>query len=425
MNNDRNDILSNLLIYILVLFASCDIFRFYFTKYMKGISFYLLLFVIFIMSILRSKNLKTDFLHKKYLIFSIMWVIIFIINNQFLANYIYSIVIFGINFNIFTLQALQVLCIFVVFYYLDSSNENKVKVNIIKIMLFSIIINMFVTLRALDINPNITKIMATQNVEGYIDNFKGASGYSLIYSIVIIMPLFYYGVKEYKNVLKLLQILFIGLLIYFVYKAAYTIAFISLICGTFIYLYLNLSNKLKVMLTPMLLMLVYSVINQNSISYLLIDLSEKIKITQISTRFYQIAIKLLYGDDSGDTLYRLVLYKNSISAFIKYPFTGITILEPDYKLSGHSTFLDILGGMGLIGFIPYIMFLLYSYKISINKAGNKSLRNAIRISYIIFLLVASINTLTTSLTINMFLLFFINWYPIMIKTTQKRFKKEN
>lgn len=80
--------------------------------------------------------------------------------------------------------------------------------------------------------------------------------------------------------------------------------------------------------------------------------------------------------------------------------------------------------MGLIGFIPYIMFLLYSYKISINKAGNKSLRNAIRISYIIFLLVASINTLTTSLTINMFLLFFINWYPIMIKTTQKRFKKK-
>lgn len=412
--NKKNSLILNFFVYIMVLLASCDIFTYYFSTYLKGISFYgVLLIIVFIITV-NCKDLKVNILHTKQIIFFLAWITYYIIINQFIINYQYPHIIMGINFNEVTVQAIQVICVFITYFYLDSEEYDKVKVNIIKIIFFSIIIDAIITLRAVQIDPNIAKIMATGKPELNIYELKGVSGYSIVYSVIIILPLLYYSLKKLNKKYKIITILLIALIIYFVYKAAYTIAFIALILGILIYLFLNTSNKMKIFLIPTIILFAIFLINITLIFNILIYLSNKIEITQISTRFQQLANFILNGDNSGDTLYRFTLYRQSIDAFLKYPFTGISIFEPNYSLSGHSAFLDILGSMGLIGFIPYFLFILYSYKISIKKTKDKRFKNAVRTSYLIFCFIGCINTLITSFTINLFLLFFINWYPIFI-----------
>lgn len=405
----------NFFIYIMVLLASLDIFIYYFSKYLKGISFYGVLSIILILILSKFRYLKVSIFHGKQIIFFIIWVIFFIIVNQFIINYTYSNVIMGINFNDFTLQVIQVFCTFITYFYLDSVKAEKVKVNIIKIILFSIFIDAVITLRALQIDFNISKVMATGSAALNVKGLKGVSGYSIIYGLVIIMPMLYCCFKEYGRRYQVIKTLLIMLIIYFVYKAAYTTALIALVLGILIYLFLNMSKKLKILLLPLIILMIILLINPKLIYNILTFLSDKIEISQISERFQELANLILHGDKSGDTLYRFVLYKRSINAFFSHPLFGISIFKPNYLLSGHSAFLDILGSMGLFGFIPYFLFILYSYKISMNKTKEKKLKNSIRTSYIIFCFIGSINTLATSFTINLFLLFFINWYPIFIE----------
>ena len=409
--------------YIMVLLASMDIFRYYFTLYLRGISFYAVLAIIVFIVFSNYKNIKLTRLHHKQKMFFTIWAFIYIIVNQIFANYKYSNIVMGIDFNIFTIQTIQVICVVIAYSFIDTLKDINLKVNIIKIILFSLVIDAITTLLALTIDPNISKIMATASANSNLEGLKGVSGYSIIYSLVIIVPMLLYSIKELKTKSRLFLQLFTLLMMYFIFKSAYATALIALVLGIVVYLFLNTSKIFKVLLLPFILYLAVILINPNSIYDILIYLSDKIEIHQISIRFNQLADLILYGDNSGDALYRLVLYRQSIDAFMQYPLTGIIIYNPNYALSGHSAFLDILGGIGLLGFIPYVLFLWYSYKISINKTEHRKLKNAIRTSYIVFCFIGSINTLATSLTIMLFLLFFVSWYPVFVEDI--KFKQNN
>jgi hypothetical protein len=405
----------SIFVYIMVLLASLDIFTYYFTRYLGGVSFYTVLSICILMVFWNLINLKISKLRCKQIFFFSIWAIIYAVENQVFVSYKYSNIM-GINFNLVTLQTMQVICVFIMYTFFDSVKVKYeiIKVNIIKIILLSIVINAIVTLRALEIDPNIARIMATGIAELNTYDLKGISGYSLIYSLVIIIPLLYSSLRYYNKKNKLRVMLLFSLIVFLVYKAAYTTALIALMLGFFIYLFLNTSNMVRVFLLPLILLMCIFLMNPNLIYDSLMYLSYKIEIQQTSIRLQQLADLILYGDSSGDTLNRLGLYRLSIDAFLKYPLTGIIIFDPNYNLSGHSAFLDILGATGLVGFIPYLLFIWYSYRISLQKTKDKKLRNGIRTSYFMFCFIGSINTLATSFTIMLFLLFFVNWYPAFV-----------
>lgn len=405
----------SIFIYIVVLLASLDIFLYYFSKYLRGISYYAVLGIAVVLVLLNFKNIKLTRLHFTQSLFYIIWVTIYIVVNQFFTNYKYSNIIMGINFNIVTIQIIEVFCVFIFYFYLDSCGYKNIKVNIIKIILFSLIIDAVVTLRALAIDSEIARIMATGIEELNVHDLKGVSGYATIYSIVIIMPMIIYSITELKTKRRIFLQFFVILMMFFIYKSAYTIALIALVLGVIIYFFLNVSNIFKVFLLLLMLFIGILLITPDFIYNILVYLSDKTEIQAIAIRLKQLAALILYGDYSGDSLYRIVLYKRSIDAFFNYPIAGITIYNSNYSLSGHSAFLDILGGTGLLGFIPYLMFLWYSFKISMKKAKNKKCKNAIKTSYIVFCLIGWVNPLVTSFKIMLFLLFFVSWYPIFVE----------
>lgn len=61
-------------------------------------------------------------------------------------------------------------------------------------------------------------------------------------------------------------------------------------------------------------------------------------------------------DDTGDVDVRSSLYEESWDGFLSSPLLGT-----DGELGGHSTNLDFLASMGIIGFIPYLLLLLFVF----------------------------------------------------------------
>ncbi|SDH86993.1 hypothetical protein SAMN04487975_1096 [Planococcus glaciei] len=405
----------HLLIYIIVLNSSLSIFFYYFSLLFGGSIFYILLLFIVAVALYKISNINLSKLQLVQLIFFMVWASFYFIVNQFFLNYESEEIIGGISLNIYTLQLVQVISIFILFFSINVSNNIPLKINIVKIILFSQIINAFITLRALNIDPEISKNMATGNDEFNTFNLIGVSGYSIIYSIVIIFPLLIASLKNFKLKLKLLMITYTIFMMVLIYFSAYTTALIALFIGIILYIILSRSIIFKLFFVPLLLILLSIILTPNKIYLILMSLANNISIQLISLRLSQLANLILYNDTSGDSLIRLELYKKSIDAFFQYPLTGITMYNPNFSLSGHSAFLDILGGTGLLGLLPYLLFIWFSYKISVRNAKTKNIRNGISASYLVFCFIASINTLATSYIIIAFLLFFVTWYPLFVE----------
>lgn len=412
--------------YGIILIAVFSIFDYYFTKTFGGVGFYLLIFIPVIIVLLNLKNMKFNKYSKKQFFAFMTWACIYIINLQFIQNYAYSNIFLGIDFNIFTLQTIQVICVVLIYLYIASNKFEIMKNTIIKIILFSLIMDAVITINALSIDSNISKIMATGISELNTPDSKGASGYSIIYSIVIILPLFYYSYLKHNGVKRIMSLLYVIIMISLIYKSAYFTANVAVILGFLIFIFLNTSRRLKVILIPVIMVIGIYSINAKAIYDTFMMLSDKIDIFQISQRLEQLANLAYYNDNSGAALCRFELYRKSIDAFIKSPLVGIHAFNQDYDMSGHSALLDILGSTGIIGFVPYILFIWYSYKNCIVNTYEKQLINAIRTSFTIFLFIASLNTLATSMTIMLVFLYFNKFFPCYINKTilKSNLKKE-
>lgn len=417
LRNKISNSFFNALVYILVLFSTLSPFQYYFSTYIGGVGIYLLIACLLLYIMLNLNKIPLTKLHFKQAIFFFMWSIVYIISNQYFLDYKYNNVIFGINFNVYTIQTLQVISLFVVYLFLNNSRKKNVRKKVVILIFISLFINGIITLRALSIDPNIAKIMATGiRVSEYnVLNLTAVSGYHIIYGLVIIFPLLFHSLREFKLKFSFLFGIYTLFLLIFVYFSAYTTALFTLFIGITVYVLLSAKMIIKINVFPILFILILLTINPIFIGNLLSIIANIISVDQISERLNHLSYLILYGDSTGVTLVRLELYKKSIDAFISYPITGITVYDSTYLLSGHSSFLDLLGGTGLLGFLPYILFIFYSYKYSIQKINNKNLVCAIRACYIAFCFVGLVNNLITSLTIMMFLLFFVTWYPNIIE----------
>lgn len=404
--------------YLITLIVTLDIFNYYFTNIFTGIGFYLILFLSFFLISFKLIGVSSSKYHRNMFIAFVTWIMIYVISNQFFANFMIYRVFLGIKINFITLGSFQIFSIFLVYLYLENLGKEKNKNQIVKIIIASFIVNAIITLIALQIDPNISKIMATGNLELNTNDLKGVSGYGTIYSIVIALPLLVVNLTQKKHFVFNLSI--ISLFIYLVYRSSFFIALFTMVIGLVFLLFLNTSRLFKLFLIPILIFVGIFMFNPIFLYDIFIDIADKIEIYELSARFKQVADFIKYNDDTGAALLRLSLYRKSIDAFLMYPITGIYLLTPDYTLSGHSAILDILGGSGLIGFVPFIMFLYYSLRISLSKTNYKYMKNAILTSYFMILIIATLNTLTYTSGILLVLLFFVTWFPSHFDKKYKR-----
>lgn len=320
--------------------------------------------------------------------FSLLYIIYF----QFILENQDNITDFlGVKVNLNVFQWIAIVPVFIVAYYFSQSPFNKTKKRLVELIWIIFLVNYILSITVLIEEPTVARILATGSGDNTSYSLKGVVGFSIVYSSVVMIPILMYAIQTMKFKFKLINFTFLILLFLFLLNASFTSAIIISFLSILLYLLFLCNNRIRFFLIIPLIVISILLFDGQLIYNLFISLSKSINNYEISVRFQDIANLFLTNEiGNGSMGLRILLYLNSITAFIRYPLFGILPFDTTYKLSGHSTILDILGGMGIIGFIPLVLGLYYSFK-KVTFKKNKRYSSVILCSYIVFIVVSIFN----------------------------------
>lgn len=349
----------------------------------------------------------------------IIWALLYIVFLQISAHT--TIMILGCKIKLSALQILQNLLILIIASSLVKTS--KYDNNICIVLFVSFFINAYFTLNALMLDNNVSKAMATGNVEKYTSvNTFGVIGYAYVYALLLFMPILLVLLVETNNKkIKVYLCILIAMIVSFIFSTSYMIANMLLLFSVILLVFFEMSGITKLILSPLLIILVANIFSPLSLGNLLNLLSSKINIINISERLSQMATFLITGQ-KGDTLARLDLYARSIENFMRHPILGNGLLETDFLVSGHADLLDMLAYGGLIITIPFLYFLFSSYKKLEKQVKTNKQKQAIKTTYILYILLNCINSTLSSVAI---LFTLIGILPVLLRVGNKIKEKNN
>lgn len=257
-------------------------------------------------------------------------------------------------------------------------------------------------------SPEISRVLATissSDSELLIRyNYLNVGGYTFVYSILTLIPVYYYLIRKNK-----LNVLFIILLFITILLSQYTIAFLLalVIIGLLIFIYNDKKRLLSVILIA--LFLVSLSIFTPFILAILIDLSEHMN-SQFMIERLQQALDIYNGEIRIFENERLSLYFMSIKTFLNNPFLGS--LFTNNGVGQHSFVLDTMGKYGIIGISYLYMYYRILYVNTVGKIKVKKARSYLKLSFVIFIIIGILNPYSSLATIGFIL-------PLLISSVDK------
>lgn len=186
-------------------------------------------------------------------------------------------------------------------------------------------------------------------------------GYTLMSCYAYYVPVLCYGVRANKGLTKMLFGIFILLFAYAIVKTEITTSFIALVLLLLItlvypkgrYSDLGMNRFFSLLFVALVIWLLYEAGLVLWIVDKLVDIYEG---TAAQTKFIEFH-NLLSGDRvDGNLSLRKHLRDMSLQCFYEKPMFGTT------GVGEHSSLLDRLGSMGLVGFLPYFLMLVTNIK---------------------------------------------------------------
>ena len=222
---------------------------------------------------------------------------------------------------------------------------------------------------------------------------RNIGGYEHIYALVVLIPVMLWLIKNNEKMLKVFNIICMVVNLYCIYRSQYTIAIISAIV---ILLFLFAQKHKKTVLVMLVIVAVSLFIGGTDImtflSKVFLVLSKNIGLDYVKDRMLQVS-QLFQGvtiatETSAD---RIEYYQNCWKGFLKSPIWGNNFgAFSENNVSGHSMVLDMLSGMGLIGFASVLCLFLISIRTLI-KSKIKEISGTVIITWSAFILVSILN----------------------------------
>ena len=271
---------------------------------------------------------------------------------------------------------------------------NKKTLKFITVLFFiSITISIVLSILVLIENPGASRVLAAaESFERYGASEyrkRGLAGFGVTYAMVFVVPLLFYWAKN--NTVKKYKTLMVMLMIAAMVNIAlsgYTTALLLLAFEIFLYVFINIKTYLKVLL--ILFLIIFAFFQSYFLPDFLYSVSEIIGSEQMADHIVELA-DILAGKAVIGDLDRTELIKISWDAFLTNPLLGGFFSIKDVELSGHSTFFDVLGGTGLIGFVPYALFLWLFYKQVRNQIKNSETKKIWFIETVVFFALQFLN----------------------------------
>ena len=179
---------------------------------------------------------------------------------------------------------------------------------------------------------------------------KNVANFDFVYALTGLIPVLAYCFFQIMGkIAKLLIVLSLIYLYFFIFKAQYTLSFLVSMIALFVVVYDNLPNNLIAKYLFWIVIFAI-VINLPSIFTLLSTLVDS---EDMVVRFDELGGFFNSGESEGDMQSRIVLYASAIEDFLNSPIIG------NYHIgyNPHSTFLTWLAYTGIVGSLP--LFYLY------------------------------------------------------------------
>lgn len=297
---------------------------------------------------------------------------------------------------------------------------NEIKETKLFKFLFIVIIafNTFFTFRAVRVYPDAIRARKTMEYWGEEELLFGTPGYAMIYGMAICFPVLLQKCKSApaKSFDKWMYIICTVMVAYMIIVSQYATALIITILGTFLFAILNMKPYRKI---GFVFTFVFAVlfIRLTGIDVMLLNsLAESVNGTW-AEKLHDLAETFSSGMAIGSVEGRGDLYTLSLQAFKESPFFG-KMLRATTRIGGHATAIDILGLAGLIGFIPFILTILFNFKRIKNTCDYNKNKSAIIACTVEFLFLVFSKNIITSLPI--FFAFFV-LVPFLLKLKNEEY----
>lgn len=361
----KNSQFINIINYLTIAFATLPLISNVLSKFLGGVAYIIISYIITFFAMLINSNKfdkKERWLFRGFVVF-IIFAAFYSLGTQLFIDHFRKRSVLGIDisvtlYNFISNLPLHLCCFFL---FLRSKEENRQKYFkfFFLCLLYTIIITGIALIVIPDFATNDTAAISTENM-GFF-SLLGASGYSLAYSLTVLVPIFFYFFFSTKKVLFIL----IGLSGMFVtIKSGFLIATSVLIFNCILCLIFSIkSNFIRRFLICVIFGIgICLIFNPEFVGRTLLFFADKITIFTIKKRLIQISNVFLYKDYSGDAVAgRIAVYIKTIDGINEHPIIGNIFLNDSFAESGHSTVLDPWADFGIIFFFLFVIFLVCFY----------------------------------------------------------------
>lgn len=186
----------------------------------------------------------------------------------------------------------------------------------------------------------------------------GVANYDIGHALPALIPLLVMGIKmpndeKWKRWVCVLLLLFSLLLIYLTFS---TISLLLALLGLFM-AFVSRGGSLKTNHSLILISVIaLPFLLSDSLLVGTLGVIDRIADQEgsIHDRVLDMQESIQYGESTGDVYARGERYEQSLRLFLTNPLIGT-----NEKVGGHSSLIDRMATLGIIGFIPYILFLIY------------------------------------------------------------------
>ena len=221
---------------------------------------------------------------------------------------------------------------------------------LIFVLLTTIVPSMFMLARYPD--------LAKQTATGTGKYVPFLINYAVVYGLAVILPYFFLVNMEGHKIWQHAMGILVFACICF---SSFFIAIVAAVFGVLVCLVLKVKNVLLRRSLILLALICAAVFVFSGAAYnVLIFVAARVPSKLIATRASQLALFMRTGF-TGDSTVRIDIYRRALMLVARHPVMGSVIWE-DVQLSGHSEFLDVWGGSGIVALLGLIFFFASLYK---------------------------------------------------------------
>lgn len=319
-----------------------------------------------------------------------IFVFLYILMTETLVDYEEIKSFGGINMNTSTYHALKSFPYIISFLLLLRKEETRT--DYCWVVLVLVLIDMLLTLRALEKMPMVARYLATGNESKKLLPFKlaGAMGYELTYSVTLLIPLvFVYGFTHRRWIFCAMA----ALAVVYVWRCNYMLAVLLMILNAGLVFVFRIRKKhIRWLVTIAITIAAIAIVSEkNTIGEFFMNLSRRMDTKVFRTKLEDLARAILYGDTSGDALNRVDLYMQDVSGILASPIIGSELPDSYFQSGGHSTILGLWGSFGLPVLIPFLLIFWNIYKHTIKGIQLPIVRATVSAAYLTFLIMSVFN----------------------------------